>query len=217
MVHAILLCCALFTDGGKPAETKPTAADRVAYEAARDKAGKNPAAHVQLALWCEAHGFPAERVKHLTLAASLDPSNVLARGLLGLVAFQGKWAKPEQVEQEIQNDPKFQALFREYLDRRVRTPQKADAQLHLADWCLQMGLEDEATAHYHFVTQPRSLPRHRLDSPGLQETQGPLVQARGPGCAQARRRTPEACRFAMEAAAREARAMRWKARSSRGD
>ncbi len=153
MVRAILLCCALFTDGGKPAEPKPTAADRVAYEAARDKAGKNPAAQVQLALWCEAHGFPAERVKHLTLAASLDPSNVLARGLLGLVAFQGKWAKPEQVEQEIQNDPKFQALFRDYLDRRIRTPQKADAQLHLADWCLQMGLKDEATAHYHFVTQ----------------------------------------------------------------
>ena len=49
------------------------------------------------------------------------------------MAFQGKWAKPEQVEQEIQNDPEFQALFREYLDRRVRTPQKADAQLHLAD------------------------------------------------------------------------------------
>ena len=108
----------------RQARRADTAADRVAYEAAADKAGKNAAAHVQLALWCEAHGFTAERIKHLTVAVSLDPSNVLARGLLGLVAFQGKWAKPEQVEQEIQNDPKFQALFREYLDRRVRTPQK---------------------------------------------------------------------------------------------
>jgi hypothetical protein len=152
MVHAILLCCALFTDGGKPAE--PTAADRVAYEAARDKAGKNAAAHVQLALWCEAHGFTAERIKHLDLATSLDPSNALARGLLGLVAFQGKWAKPDQVKQEIGEDPKFQAIFREYLDRRVHTPQKsADAQLRLAAWCLEHGLKDEASAHYDLVTR----------------------------------------------------------------
>ncbi len=79
---------------------------------------------------------------------------MLARGLLGLVAFQGKWAKPDQVEQGIQSDPKFQALFREYLDRRVRTPQnKADAQLRLAAWCLENGLKDEAMAHYHLVTR----------------------------------------------------------------
>ena len=154
MVRAILLCCAVFADGGKPAETKPTAADRVAYEAAATKAGKSAAAHVQLALWCEAHGLTAERAKHLTLAVSLDPSNAPARGLLGLMAFQGKWAKPDQVEQEIQNDPKFQALFREYLERRVRTPQnKADAQLRLANWCLEKGLSEEAMAHYHLVTQ----------------------------------------------------------------
>ena len=45
------------------------------------------------------------------------------------MAFQGKWAKPDQVKKEIGNDPKFQAIFREYLDRRVHTPQKnADAQ-----------------------------------------------------------------------------------------
>ncbi len=74
MLHALLICCAILGDGGKPAE--PTAADRAAYEAARAKAGKNPAAHVQLALWCDAHGFTAERIKHLTLAAGLDPSKM---------------------------------------------------------------------------------------------------------------------------------------------
>ena len=66
MIHAVLLCCAMLGDGGKPADTATS--DRVAYESAREKAGKNAAAHVQLALWCEAHGMPAERIKHLNLA-----------------------------------------------------------------------------------------------------------------------------------------------------
>jgi tetratricopeptide (TPR) repeat protein len=152
MLYAILLCCAMSGDGGKPAG--PTAADRVAYEAAAGKAGKNASAHVQLALWCEAHGLTAERIKHLAVAVSLDPANTLARGLMGLVAFQGNWEQPEQVKQELQDDPKLHAIFREYLDRRIRTPQKkADAQLHLADWCLEKGLKDEAMAHYHLVTR----------------------------------------------------------------
>ncbi len=152
MLHAILLCLVLVGDGGKPAEA--TTADRAAYDAAAAKAGKNPAAHVKLALWCETHGLSSERIKHLTIASSLDPSNALARALLGLVAFQGKWAKPDQVEKEIHADPKFDTLYREYLDRRVHTPQKnVDAQLRLAAWCLENGLKDEAMAHYHVVTQ----------------------------------------------------------------
>jgi Pretoxin HINT domain len=151
MIHAVLLCCALIGDGGNPAVT--TSADRAAYEAAAGKAGKNAAAHVQLALWCEAHGMTAERIKHLNLAVSLAPANLLARGILGQVAFQGKWAKPEEVERENQRDPKLQALFREYLDRRIHTRQKsADAQLRLAAWCFEHGLRDEAMAHYNLVT-----------------------------------------------------------------
>jgi hypothetical protein len=152
MVHAILLCCAMLGDGDKPAKT--TSSERETYEAVKAKAGKNAAAQVQLALWCEAHGLTAERVKHLTDAVSLDPSNVLARGLLGLVAFQGNWAKPDQVELSVQSDARFQAVFREYLDRRIRTPQtNVDAQLRLAAWCLDNGLRDEAMAHYHAVTR----------------------------------------------------------------
>jgi hypothetical protein len=152
MIHAILLCVVVLGDGGKPAE--PTPAIRAAYEAAQAKAGKNAADQVQLALWCEAHGLNAERIKHLNEAISLDSSNLLARGLLGLVSFQGQWSKPEQVEQGIQRDPKFQAAYREYLDRRVGTPQKnVDAQLRLAAWCLEKGLKDEAMVHYYAVTR----------------------------------------------------------------
>jgi hypothetical protein len=151
MIHAVLLCCAMLGDGGKPAE--PSASDRAAYETAAAKAGKNAAAHVNLALWCETHGLSSERIKHLSIASTLDPSNVLARGLLGLMAFHGKWAKPDQVENEIQDNPKLHALVREYLDRRVRTaPRNVDAQLRLAAWCLENGLKDEAIAHYHVVT-----------------------------------------------------------------
>jgi hypothetical protein len=152
MLHTILLCCAMLGDGGKPAESP--AATRATYESAQAKAGKNAAAHVQLALWCEAHGLTAERIKHLTEAVSLDSSNVLARGLLGLVTFQGKWAKPDQVEQGIRSNQKLQALSREYLDRRVRTPSRnVDAQLRLAAWCLENGLKEEAMVHYYAVTR----------------------------------------------------------------
>ena len=153
MIHAILLCCAMLGDGGKPAEATASSI-ALLYESAREKAGKNAAAQVQLALWCEAHGLTAERIKHLSVAISLDPANSLARGLMGLVAFKGKWAKPEHVARDIQSDPTFQALFREYLDRRVRTfPQKPEAQLRLAAWCLENGLKDEAMVHYHVVTR----------------------------------------------------------------
>ena len=152
MVHSILLFCAMLADGGKPAD--PNASDRAAYEAAAAKAGKNAAAHVKLALWCETHSLSSERIKHLSIATKLDPSNVLARGLLGLLAFQGKWSKPDQVEKEVRDDPKLQAVFREYLDRRLRTPQKnAEAQLRLAAWCLEKGLKDEAMVHFNVVTR----------------------------------------------------------------
>jgi Pretoxin HINT domain len=151
VVQVALLCFAMLAGGGTPAA--PTADDRAAYDAAAAKAGKSAVAHVQLALWCEAHGSPAERIKHLDMALSLEPSNALARGLLGLITYQGKWAKPEQVKNDLDDDPKIQVLLREYLERRVRTPQKnADAQLRLAAWCLENGLKDEAMAHYHVVT-----------------------------------------------------------------
>jgi Pretoxin HINT domain len=151
MVHAILLCCVLANVGENPADST---SDRIAYDAAAAKAGNNTTAHVQLSLWCESHGMTSERIKHLTLAVSLDPANLLARGLLGQIAVDGKWATPDQVEQQNRSDAKSQAIFREYLDRRIRTPQKnVNAQLRLAAWCLENSLKDEARAHYFAVTR----------------------------------------------------------------
>jgi hypothetical protein len=151
MVHVILLCCVIIGDDGKRGPGTPT--DRTAYDTALTKAGKDSAAHVCLALWCEAHGLTAERVKHLALAIAYDPSNALARGLAGMVAHQGKWKNPADVGQEMKNDPAYHGLVREYLDRRARAPHKADAQLKLAAWCAEKGLKEQARAHYTEVTR----------------------------------------------------------------
>ncbi len=133
MISTLLLCCAMLGEGA--GATAVTPEDRAVYEAAQTATGRNAAAQVKLALWCESHGLSAERVKHLALAIASDPSNVLARGLAGLVSFQGKWSKPQDVGNEIKNDAAYQALIREYLDRRLRTPDKADPQWKLANWC----------------------------------------------------------------------------------
>jgi tetratricopeptide (TPR) repeat protein len=151
MVYSILLCCAMIGDGGP---SKPgTSTDRAFYQSADAKAGKDAAAHVRLALWCERHGLSAERVKHLTLAIAYDPANLLARGLAGLVAYQGKWKRPEELGREAESDPARIALVREYLDLRSRAPHTAPAQLKLAAWCAEKGLKEQALAHYTEVTR----------------------------------------------------------------
>ena len=72
---------------------------------------------------------------------------------MGLVAYHGKWDRPEAVGRQIQDDPAHQAMIREYLDRRARTPDKAEAQMKLAAWCDEKGLKEQAMAHYSEVTR----------------------------------------------------------------
>jgi hypothetical protein len=150
MISLLLVCLTICSDYGEPADA---AADRQAYQSAEKKAGDDAAAQIKLALWCEAHGLTAERLKHLAKAVAADPSNALARGLSGLVAFGGQWLKPEVARDQAQADPKQRALNREYLDRRVRTPDTADGQLKLAAWCADKGLKEQALAHYTAVTR----------------------------------------------------------------
>jgi tetratricopeptide (TPR) repeat protein len=149
MFQAMLLCCAMIGADGTSVPGAP--ADLTLYQSAKKQAGRDADAHVRLALWCEAHGFSAERVRHLALAVLYDPSNALARGLIGLVAHKGKWGPPEIVGKEIQTDPEYQALIRDYLDRRSKTPSKPEPQLKLAGWCEQKGLKEQALAHYNEV------------------------------------------------------------------
>jgi hypothetical protein len=138
-------------------EPAPATGDRAtvlsSYQSARKEAGRDAQAHVRLALWCEAHGMSAERLKHLATAVLYDPSNVLARGLMGLVAYQGKWKRPEQVSRQVQDDPKRNALLQEYLQRRANSPDTADGRWKLASWCEQNGLTQQANAHFHQVVK----------------------------------------------------------------
>jgi Pretoxin HINT domain/HEAT repeats len=155
MVHMMLICCALFGSAQAGDEQAPaiTPAELAVYQAAQGKAGRDPDAHVRLALWCESHGLNAERLKHLSLAVLYNPSHALARGLMGLVAYQGNWDRPDVVGQRIQDDPARQSIVKEYLDRRARTAETAEAQTKLAEWCKEKGLKEQAIAHYTAVTR----------------------------------------------------------------
>jgi tetratricopeptide (TPR) repeat protein len=153
MVCTMLMCCALLGADGSPSGIPSPAANLSAYLAAKNQVGRDPNAHVRLALWCESHGLQSERMKHLALAVLYDPSHALARGLLGMVSYQGKWGRPEVVGPQVQNDPAYRDAIREYLDRRPRTADKADAQLKLAAWCEQKGLKAQAQTHYEQVIQ----------------------------------------------------------------
>src|SRR5262245_4768806 len=118
MVRAVLLCCAILGQDRTPASTSASVApaDLKSYEVARRQAGRDASAHVRLALWCEAHGLTAERMEHLRQAAALDPRNAVARGLMGLVDYKGKWERPEAVQKHVHTDADYQNLIREYLD-----------------------------------------------------------------------------------------------------
>jgi tetratricopeptide (TPR) repeat protein len=154
MLSTLLVCCAFLGAGrGEGGTSVDSSADRPAYERALKEAGRDAGAHVRLALWCEAHGMSAERMKHLALAVMYDPSNALARGLLGLVAHQGKWGAPEEIGRKIKDDPAYRQLIEEYLQRRAQAPNRADAQMKLASWCDQKGLKAQAIAHYNLVVQ----------------------------------------------------------------
>ncbi len=125
--------------------------DRQAYTKAAAAAGHDPAAHVRLALWCEAHDCSAERAKHLPLAVKCDSSNALARGLLGLLEYQQQWGRPDEVAQQIRDDPARIALISEYNERRSDTPAKVDALLKLAEWCAERGLKEQSVFHFNHV------------------------------------------------------------------
>src|SRR5262249_27388386 len=101
LVPAILLYAGFLSTtsarAGPPSETP----DLSAYEAAKAGVGRDPEAHIALALWCEAHGLHSERVKHLAFAVLTDPTNATARGLLGLVEYRGRWQRPDAVAEKV--------------------------------------------------------------------------------------------------------------------
>lgn len=154
MFFALLLSAVLLGADGPPSAMKPAENPALlSYREALAKTGKRADEHVRLALWCEARGLTAERLKQLSLAVLYEPTNALARGLMGLVSYQGRWVPPDVAGERIQKDPARHALIKEYLDRRARAADTADAQMKLAAWCEEKGLKEQAIAHYTAVTR----------------------------------------------------------------
>jgi hypothetical protein len=166
MIHLVLVTVGLV--GLSPQEPSATSAsDLKTYEAVRPKAGRDPAAHVKLALWCEAHGLDAERVRHLARAVVIDPKQVTARGLLGLIDIGGRWLSPDQVGDRRKSDPVLMKKLEEYHARRAaiegsvkqskrggaETRKTSGAHEKLGAWCDEQGLKDEALAHFTMAVQ----------------------------------------------------------------
>ena len=152
MTPAIFFSCLLIA-ADSTAESNRSTADLETYQAARANAGRDPDANVRLALWCEAHGLDAERLKHLSLAALADPTHASARALLGMVSENGRWGRPESIAARIKADPNAVELRAEYELRRAKTGTNPDEYWKLARWCERVGLDAEATAHDTDVTR----------------------------------------------------------------
>jgi hypothetical protein len=118
MIHVAWACASLLV--AQIGDPSPSSQDHKTYQALKHKAGKDPQAQVKLALWCEAHGLDAERIKHLAQAVLADPRNVTARGLLGLVGFGGRWESPEDVRKRLSEDEDRTARLAQYERRRAR-------------------------------------------------------------------------------------------------
>ena len=167
MLHVTLIAVVV-TSLAPQVPAVPTPADRSTYEAVRKKAGQDPAALVKLALWCEAHGLSAERGKHLTEALAIDPGNVAAQGLLGLISYsRTSRLRPTMFGPSVNRTQELTKKLEEYNARRAvldvaMTTRKRDASGNrsyalahekLGAWCEQQGLKDEATAHFTTAVQ----------------------------------------------------------------
>ena len=127
MVTLVVFCCGLLSalppDAGDP--VPDLAAYEAAYKDAKSKVGRDPDAHVCLALWCEAHGLHAERLKHLAIAALIEPGHATARGLMGLVADAGGWKRPDAVAERVKADAAMAATYEQYKARRDKVARPA--------------------------------------------------------------------------------------------
>ena len=91
---------------------------------------------------------------------------------MGLVAYRGKWERPDQVSRQVQDDPERKARIQEYLQRRVQLRERADDHWKLAIWCEQNGLERAGGRPSSPGAAAGSQAGERLEAPGLQDESG---------------------------------------------
>ena len=130
---------------------EPTAqpADLAAYQTVKANAGRDPDSQIKLALWCERTVCKPTR-QHLALAVLSDPKNA-TRGLMGLVAYAGRWGSPRFRGGKSKGRRPIDGRLAQYNAKRDKTPNTADAQYKLAFWCEEKGLKAEASAHFTTV------------------------------------------------------------------
>ena len=68
---------------------------------------------------------------------------------MGLVAYQGRFLRPEAVADRAQADP----ALAEYDQRRMKAPYTADGQWSMGTWAEEHGLKEQARAHFTAVTR----------------------------------------------------------------
>ncbi len=163
MVHVTLLIAGLISTS--PVEPSKALSENLkTYQVEKAKTASDSGAQIRLALWCEARGLEPEKLKHLAIAVLRDPSNATARGLLGLIAYQGRWESPEAIAARLKVDEVRNAKLAAYNTQRSKVDKAADPatakpgtiearrlaveHVRLGMWCEQHGLKPEATAHF---------------------------------------------------------------------
>ncbi|MHB1561454.1 MAG: hypothetical protein ACYC61_28735, partial [Isosphaeraceae bacterium] len=116
MSALIVGLAALIAQGPATAARQDPAQRPAADHARRDSAAQ---AQVKLALASEARGMDAERTRHLARAVLMDPANAMARGLMGMAAFGGRWSSPEGISRQIRDDEVLTAKLAQYESRRA--------------------------------------------------------------------------------------------------
>jgi hypothetical protein len=145
----VTLCAGLMMVFPSEADQANPAGLNLAYQEARSKAGRSSDEQVKLALWCEAHGLSNERLNHLSLAVLADPTNARARALMGTVAYEGRFQRPDSIADKLRTDP----ILAEYDKKRLNASYNAEGQWNLGLWAEAHGLTDQARAHFQSVVR----------------------------------------------------------------
>ncbi len=146
--NSIVIFLAILAGPGDGGQASVGVDDLSAYHAAAVKAGKDPDAHLRLALWCEAHGLIPEREKEVAETLRLNPNHAAARGLSGMVRTEWGWLKVDEVAAKLESDPVRRARLAAYDAARDKADDSAHDQMKLAAWCTAQGLFEDSHAHY---------------------------------------------------------------------
>lgn len=161
----LLICCVLDGDAATSRSNSPStvngdrAGDDQAYNELVAKAGRDAEAHVRLALWCEARGMTEKRAKHLAIAVQFDPTNSLARGLLGQIEDQGEWKSAESIKKRVESDEALADKLSQYNTRRAKINEMEEARRKRIGELEANGRVLEAQAYRH-VTDIKLAPEH---------------------------------------------------------